>query len=74
MKAYTQRHSIEVLTEDKLETGNSCLTTSCTDYDDFKSLPRVVAYQGVHFALTGWNSDRNLAYYQSGKPVAHKVR
>lgn len=58
-------NAIEVLSTwgDIFERG---IITSCTDYDDYKSLPRVVEYQGVLYGKTGWNSDTCQAYYKTG--------
>ena len=51
------------------------LETDCADYDAYTALPRVVERDGVLFGLTGWNSDRGMAYYKSNTAeVARAVR
>jgi hypothetical protein len=50
------------------------LVTSCLDHDDFQALPRAVEYRGRVFGLTGWNSDRHVAYYRCDAAVAMVVR
>ncbi len=46
------------------------LETTCHDYDHLKELPEVVSYEGIICGRTGWNSDKNLAYYKSTAKVA----
>jgi hypothetical protein len=50
------------------------LETDCADYDAFAALPRVVERDGVMFGLTGWNSDRGMAYYKNWIALAKVVR
>jgi hypothetical protein len=54
--------------------GESILETTCRDYDHYKSLPELVAYQGQHFGKTGWSSDTYMACYKSSAAIAYKVR
>lgn len=42
--------------------------TLCRDYDHYAKLPAAVEYRGLVLAKTGWNSDRNVAYYKSVDP------
>jgi len=44
---------------------------NCRDYDHYASLPDVVELNGQLLARTGWNSDRNVAYYKSGCLIAY---
>ena len=53
--------------------GELVLETNCTDYDHYKSLPDVVAYDGTLCGKTGWSSDRNYACYKSGAHIARAV-
>lgn len=51
--------------------GGTCLTVDCSNgYDDFKSLPQAVTFNGKVFGKTGWNSDRGVAYYRDDEMVA----
>lgn len=47
-----------------------CLEVDCADFDAYKDLPKAVEFNGALFGLTGWNSDRCMAYYKSGMPMA----
>lgn len=47
-----------------------CLEVDCADYDAYAALPRVVEKDGELFGLTGWNSDRGVACYKTGVPLA----
>jgi hypothetical protein len=50
------------------------LETTCRDYDHLKELPEVVSYEGIICGRTGWNSDRQLAYYKSTAKVALPIK
>jgi hypothetical protein len=50
-----------------------CLAVDCADFDAYKSLPAALSYNGIVCGLSGWNSDKCVAYFQSNKPVAYKV-
>jgi hypothetical protein len=50
--------------------GTLCLACNCADFDCFKALPEVVEFEGKLCGKTGWNSDKNLAYYQSNARIA----
>ncbi len=47
-----------------------CLETECVDFDAYSRLPRVVEMDGRLFGLTGWNSDRQVAFYKTGTRIA----
>jgi len=57
-----------------LPNGVTVLTTSCVDLYRYSALPDVVSYDGSDFGLTGWNSDRGLAYYKPDPVTAEVVR
>ena len=50
--------------------GVHWLETDCADYDAWKALPAVVAYEYRAYAKTGWNSDSGKACYSTNKPFA----
>jgi hypothetical protein len=66
------KDSIQITIAHKIE-GKIVLETPCRDYDEYRTLPRLVSYDGVTCGLTGWNSDRGYACYQSGGLVAKVV-
>lgn len=40
-------------------------------WDDVKPLTsRVLEFEGRQYGFSGWNSDRNVAYFRTGAPVA----
>ena len=53
--------------------GIQWFTTDCHDYDAFLSLPKACDLGGTVYALTGWNSDRNVAYFQSNQKFARPL-
>jgi len=53
--------------------GVGCLVTGCEDYDEFRALPQVVSQSGRLYGRTGWNSDRQVAYYQTNARIAMEV-
>ena len=63
-----------VITSSQTLDGVCVLETSCHNYDEFVALPRVVYCTILGrsiFGKTGWNSDRNVAYYRDDAVVAH---
>lgn len=50
------------------------LEVPCADYDALVMLSTVLSYNGLLYGRTGWNSDRCVAYYQSGVTIAHVVK
>lgn len=43
-------------------------------YGSFKRLPAAVEYAGRIYGKSGYNSDRNKAYYKAGLPLARRVK
>lgn len=43
-------------------------------YGSFKKLPAAVEYEGRIYGKSGYNSDRNKAYYKAGLPLARRVK
>lgn len=54
----------------KTPDGTSCMSVDCPDYDAYKALPPALAYNNVIYGKTGWNSDIDMAYYQSNARLA----
>jgi hypothetical protein len=40
------------------------------DYESVQALPAGLHYRGRDYGQTGWNSDRRIAYYTTGKGFA----
>lgn len=53
--------------------GVTYCVVDCQDFDQYKELPSAVSFNGVLCGKTGWNSDKNRAYYQSTGLVARKA-
>jgi hypothetical protein len=68
MKAIATNY-IKVLSHQSVE-GETFVEVNCRDYDHYASLPDVVEVNGQLLARTGWNSDRDVAYYKSGCLIA----
>jgi diphthamide synthase subunit DPH2 len=64
-------HSNEIKVEYSIRpmVNREFLTVSCPDgWDDVKKIcKKILTYQGKKFAFTGWNSDRNEAFF--AKPI-----
>jgi hypothetical protein len=71
MQAKTVK-GITILRQANIE-GVLCLECNCQDFDCFQALPSVVEFEGTLCGKTGWNSDRNVAYYQSNARIARAV-
>jgi hypothetical protein len=50
--------------------GVGILTAGCADYDEYKSLPAAVRYEGQVYGKAGWNSDTNAVYYRTDVKIA----
>lgn len=55
-----------VLTGQYTLDGKMVLETECADYDDYRSLPMAVIFEGITCTKTGWSSDTHRACYQQG--------
>lgn len=64
MKAKIESGYMTIKYHAKIE-GITCCVVDCNDFDCFKSLPHAVSYNGTLCGKSGWNSDKNEAYYQS---------
>ena len=53
--------------------GITCCVVDCSSYDHFKTLPQAVSHNGILCGKSGWNSDKNEAYYQSNASLVRKV-
>lgn len=73
MKAKTITDAIVVSASHIIE-GETVLETSCSDFEQFCSLPAVVAFEGRVCGKSGWSSDTNRACYKSSMRVAYGVK
>lgn len=49
--------------------GERGLTTKCDDYAMLKTLPAVLECDGYRCIMSGWNSDKQEAYYKTRRQV-----
>ena len=56
---------IYILSTETLPDNVSVATVRCGNYNEFDKLPSAINYDSKSYALTGWNSDRNIAYYRT---------
>lgn len=65
-------HTLAVSNVETAPDGVRWLTVSAPlGWEDVVVLTdRVLEYDGRHYAYSGWNSDRNVAYFRTGAPVA----
>ena len=72
MQASIVRNSVMLQSTAIIE-GVLCLVVDCADFDAYKGLPAALSYEGRVCGKTGWNSDKNVAYFQSNRTVAFIV-
>ena len=72
MKAEVKNEYIPVVYA-SVANGVHVVSVRCADYDVFVGLPRAIEFEGRLLGLTGWNSDRHLAYYKSNVVLARSV-
>ncbi len=53
-----------------LSNGVQVLLVPCPDHRAYQGLPKAMSYHGQSYGLTGWNSDRCVAYYRSDALMA----
>ena len=70
-RALKVENSVIVNTVETLPTGVKVLII---DYcGDYTQTPRAVLYEGKVYGRTGWNSDKNIAYYRDDVKLAFSV-
>ena len=67
MQAIIKDNFITVQSVEYLPDGVTVAVVSCLDHSEFKVLPCAIEYNGNGFALSGWNSDRFIAYYRTDR-------
>ncbi len=72
MNAKVVTDMIPVVSEHILD-GQLVIETTCNDFDDFRTLPRVVSYRNITCVRAGWSSDTNRACYKQSHMVAKTV-
>jgi len=65
--------AIVVLEFQTLPDGVRVLIVPCSGYDMTTTLPKVVECDGIMYGYTGWNSDRNIAYYRDDAMIAYET-
>lgn len=71
MKAQPINNAIEVISHESLPCGIKVVVTPCIDQDGFVSLPKAITFNGATYGRSGWNSDRNVAYFRTDRAVAY---
>lgn len=62
-----------LLSEVQRAGSETILVAPCVDYQAWEALPRVLRFEGQTFGLTGWNSDREQAYWRPTKLAATSI-
>lgn len=57
--------SYKILNYGTFPEGDKFIEVNCIDYSMFCGLPGAMEYDGSVYALTGWNSDRQVACYKT---------
>jgi hypothetical protein len=66
-------HKYLTLVYAEVRDNQSIVAVPCRDYDDYCTLPSAVEYGDRLHTRTGWNSDRQEAYYKTGMEFAKIV-
>ena len=74
MKVFANRFAdaVRVLGFELLPDGVSVVTVPCIDGQAFCRLPDAISFDDKCYGKSGWNSDRNIAYYRTDIQVAWK--
>ena len=70
MKVAKPINGLVVLEHQCLPDGVNVLIVPCAGYEGVQQLPKVVECEGTVYGYTGWNSDRNVAYYRDDAMLA----
>lgn len=70
MRVAKPLNGIVVLEYYKLPDGTNEIVVGCNGYEEMQRLPKVVECEGIVYGFTGWNSDRNVAYYRDDALLA----
>jgi hypothetical protein len=65
--------NIELSARTVRELGGGCVEVDAPNgWEDVKQLQgKVLRINASLYGFTGWNSDRNVAYFKQGQPVAY---
>lgn len=65
--------AIRVIDHDRI--SDTLTVPAPNGWDDVRPLTaRVLRFNGVHYTFSGWNSDRNVAYFKRSQSIAEIVR
>ena len=73
MQSQSLQNAVNIITSETLPCGAKCLTTDCDGHEGFFRLPKAVLFEGRVYGLSGWNSDKNKAYFRTDKQVAFGI-
>ncbi len=75
MNAVIQKNLVPVRHSVRPDVNREFLTVACPNgWDDVKKICRkVLSFEGKNFTFTGWNSDRNEAFFACGLDSAPSV-
>jgi len=67
--------AVSVLSSEILPNGVGVLTAPCHSQTNFAAMPAAVRFgrDGDCYGLSGWNSDRGVAYYRTDKAHADTI-
>jgi len=67
-------NAMSVFANGILPDGVRYLETDCHNAIEYRNLPKACIFDGRQYGLTGWNSDRYVAYYRDDAVVAKAVQ
>jgi hypothetical protein len=78
MNAVIQKNLVPVKHDVRPEVQREFLTVECpAGWADVKKISRkVLSFEGKNFTFTGWNSDKNVAYFArplNGEPAVAEI-
>lgn len=73
MKAKAIENTFRVQDIERMPNGVECVIVAGCTYDTLCAFPAGIEVAGKAYGWTGWDSDRNVAYYRSDKRFATKA-
>jgi len=72
--AKVEANSIRIVDIESMPDNTLILVVPCQDYSHRSMLPEVISYANITYVITGWNSDRCVAYYKPNGLFASVVK
>jgi hypothetical protein len=72
-KKATRVDLLQIVQYGRLPDGVHIVEVPCADHDAYLKLPKGLSFEDRTYGLSGWNSDRCVAYYRTDRLVARPL-